>query len=104
MLAAQFAADAQVERQRALDLLPDERLLDGDSLEFGGEGRMAAMVAPIGVEDPQLGLIGIAPLGAEVGHHLAQVVGIHCQAVRRAEVVELLVGHVAEALEHLDGA
>ena len=81
MLAPQFAADAQVEGQRILDLVLYERFLDRDALQLGGEGRMAAVVAPIGVEDAQLGLIGIAPLGTEIFHHLAQVVGIHRQPV-----------------------
>ena len=103
VLAPQFAADAQVEGQRILDLVLYERFLDRDALQLGGEGRMAAMVAPIGVEDAQLGLIGIAPLGTEIFHHLAQVVGIHRQPVPLAAGFQFGVGHLGEAFQHGDG-
>ena len=62
VLAPQLAPHAQVEGQRALDLLLEERLLDGDALQLGREGRMAAVVAPVGIQDPQLRLVrGRAP-------------------------------------------
>ena len=103
VLAAQLAADPQVEGQRILDLLLDEGLLDGDALQLGREGRMAAVVAPVGIEDAQLGFIGIAPLPAEVAHHLAQVVGIHRQPLRGAVALQRIVLHLAETFEHRDG-
>ena len=103
VLAAQFAADAQVEGQRILDLVLCERLLDRDALQLGGEGRMAAVVTPIGVEDAQLGLVGVAPLGTEIFHHLAQVVGIHRQPVPLAAGFQFGVGHLGEAFQHGDG-
>ena len=103
VLAAQFAADAQVERQRIFDLLLDERFLDGDALQLGREGRVAAMVAPIGVEDAQFGFIGIAALGAEVFHHLAQVVVVHRQPHLLAVGLQFGIRHFPETIEHLHG-
>ena len=103
VLAAQLTPDAQVEGQRIFDFVLDERLLDRNSLQLGREGRMAAMVAPIGIEDAQFGFIGIAALGAEIFHHLAQIVGVHRQSVLRAVGRQLGVGHLREAFEHGDG-
>ena len=81
LLAAQLAADVQVEGQRLLNLRLHERLLDRDPLQFGGEGGVAAVVAPVGIQNAELRLARIATLAAEVAHHLAQVVGIHRQTV-----------------------
>ena len=103
MLTAQLAADAQVQRQRILDLRLGERLLDGDALQFGREGRVAAVVAPIGVENAQFGLIGIAALGAEILHHLAQVVVVHRQPHPLAVRLQLRIRHLPETLQYLDG-
>ena len=100
LLAAQFAADAQVERERLLDVAPHERLLDRDILEVGREGGVAAVVAPVGIENPEFGFIGVAALAAEVVDHLAQVVGVHRQAVALAVGLQLLLAHLAEAFEH----
>ena len=103
VLPAQFAADTQVQSQRIFDLRLGERLLDGDALEFGREGRMAAMVAPVGVEDAQFRFVGIAPLRTKVFHHLAQVVGVHRQAHLPAIGVRFGIRHLPEPFEHLDG-
>ena len=104
VLAPQLAADAQVQRQRILDLLPHEGLLDGDALQLGRKGRMTAVVAPVGVQNPQLGLIGIAAFRTKVLHHLAQVVGIHRQPLLAAEALQLRLPHAREPVEHLHGA
>ena len=103
VLTAQFAADTQVQRQRIFDLLLDERLLDGDALQLGREGRVAAVVAPVSVEDAQLGFVGIAPLRTEVFHHLAQVVGVHRQTHRLAVRLQFGIRHLPEPFEHPDG-
>ena len=102
VFASQFAADAQVQGQRVLDLLLGERLLDGDALQFGREGRVAAVVAPIGIEDAQFGFIGVASLGAEVFHHLTQVVVVHRQPHPLATGLQFRIRHLPEALQHLD--
>ncbi len=104
MLAAQLAAHFEVEAERTLDLVLHERLLDLDVLQLRGEGRVAAVVAPVGVEDAQLRFVGFAPLLAEVAHHLAQVVAVHRQAVRLAVGFQLGIGHAREAFEHRHGA
>ena len=103
VLTAQFAADTQVQRQRIFDLLLDERLLDGDALQLSREGRVAAVVAPVSVEDAQLGFVGIAPLRTEVFHHLAQVVGVHRQTHRLAVRLQFGIRHLPEPFEHPDG-
>lgn len=103
VLTPQFAADTQVQRQRIFDLLLDERLLDGDALQLGREGRVAAVVAPVSVEDAQLGFVGIAPLRTEVFHHLAQVVGVHRQTHRLAVRLQFGIRHLPEPFERPDG-
>ena len=103
VLATQLAADAQVKRQRFVDVLLDERFLDGDALQLGREGRMAAMVAPIGIENAQFGLVGVTPLGAEIPHHLTQVVSVHRQSVLFAERFQLTVRQLRESVEHRHG-
>ena len=103
VLTAQFAADTQVQRQRIFDLLLGERLLDGDALQLGREGRVAAVVAPVSVEDAQLGFVGIAPLRTEVFHHLAQVVGVHRQTHRLAVRLQFGIRHLPEPFERPDG-
>ena len=102
VLAAQFAADPQVQGQRILDLLLHERLLDRNPFEFGREGRMAAVVAPVGIQNAQLRLEGIAPLPAEVFHHFVEVVGIHRQSHPLAVRLQLVVLHLPKSLQHLD--
>lgn len=102
MLAPQLAADAQVQSQRILDFLLEERFFDRDARKLGRESRVAAMVAPVSVQNPQFGLVGVAPLAAEVAHHLAQVVGVHGEPVPLAIRLQVGVLHGAEALQHFD--
>ena len=61
---------------------------------------MAAVVTPVCVEDTELGLYGVTSLLAEVVNNLAQVVGIHRQAITLAVLHKLLILHIAEAFEH----
>ena len=51
------------------------------AVDGGVEGGVAAVVGPIGVDDPQLGHGGVAVLGLEVVAAEAQVVHVHGQAV-----------------------
>ena len=62
---------------------------------------MAAMVAPVGVEDAELRLGGIPPFGAEVMRHLAEVVRVHGEAMGLAEGLIAALGQVAEARQVL---
>ena len=86
--------------ERAGDLLARGRRLDGDSVEAGGEGGVAAVVAPVGVQDAQFGLGGVAPLAPEIVHHHAQVVGVHRQPFAAAVCGPLGSLHPAEPREH----
>ena len=80
------------------------RGLNLDIGDVGGEGGVAAVVAPIGVEDAQLCLVGLATLIAEVLHNGTQIVGVHCQAPLRAESGKLLIAlHLGKALQHRNG-
>ena len=103
MLAAQLAADREVQSERILDLVLCERLLDGDLLQFGRKGRVAAMVAPVGIQNAQLRLVGIAAFAAEITDHLGEVVGIHRQALRFAVVRQVGLLHPSEPVEHRHG-
>ena len=77
--AAKFLAESEVEFQCSVDFLLGEGVLDPVFLEFRGECGVAAMVAPICIEDPELGLVGLAAFFGEVLDHFSEVVGIHCQ-------------------------
>ena len=57
------------------------------------------MVAPIGIQDTEFRLCGIAAFLAEVEHHFAQVVGIHGQTPVPAESGEILFLHLGEAIQ-----
>ena len=92
----------QVEAQGLFYVLSDERVVDVDPLEAGGESRVAAVVAPVGVQDPQFGLIGVAALLREVAYHLAQVLSAHRQAHIPAESFSLIAVHLPEAFQHRD--
>ena len=92
----------QVEAQGLFNVLADERVVDIDPLEAGGESRVAAVVAPVGVQDPQFGLIGVAALLREIAYHLAQVLSAHRQAHIPAESFSLIAVHLPEAFQHRD--
>ena len=61
---------------------------------------MAAVVAPIGVEDAKLRLDGITTLLLEVVYNLAEVVGIHRKTISLAIGGQILLLHLAETLQH----
>ena len=69
-------------------------------LNLGGEGGVTAVVAPIGVEDSQLGLRRVAMLTAEVLHNATQVICIHRQAIRLAVWLQILLLHIGKALQY----
>ena len=80
-----------------------EGLVHRDLLQDGGEGGMAAMVAPVGVQDAEFCLGRIPALGLEVVHHFPEVGRVHRQAVALAEGEVLLRGQVDEARQVLEG-
>ncbi len=106
LLAAGLGTHLQVEVQSAVDVLLDEGLLHIDALQLGREGGVAAVVAPVGVQNPQFGLVGVAAFLGEVLHHLGEVVGIHRQTHLPAICSQIFSLHIPESLEdrnRLDG-
>ena len=77
----------------------DERILHPDVRQAGRKRRVAAVVAPIGVQNVKFRLGGIAPLPAEMQDHFSKVVGVHRQSPFAAEGGEVLLFHGGEAVE-----
>ena len=100
--AAEFLAHGAEPAQTLLQFGFQEGIVDGDFFDFGGEGGVAAVVAPVGIQDAELGLERIAALGLEITHDLAEVVGVHGQPVVLAEGGEFAFGHLREAGEVLE--
>ncbi len=99
VVASELVADGFELAQIRLEGGFDEGIVHADVRQLGGEGRVAAVVAPVGVEDAQLRLGRVTALLTEVQHHLAQVVGVHGQAPVAAEGGEVGLGHVGESIE-----
>ena len=97
--AAKFLAESEVEFECSVDFLLGEGVLDPVFLEFRGECGVAAMVAPICIEDSELGLVGLAAFFGEVLDHFSEVVGIHCQAHLAAICLILSRLHFREPFE-----
>ncbi len=68
-------------------------------LQNGRKSGVAAVVRPVGVQDTKFGLGRVAVLVAEVFHHLAQVVRIHCQPPLLAEGRKIRLSHVGESVQ-----
>ncbi len=102
-LASKFPAHGMELAELALDLALHEGVVHGDGVQLGVEGGVAAVVAPVGVEYPQLGLGGVPLLIAEVLHHLGEVVGVHGQAPLGAECGIFLRLHGSEAFQDAGG-
>ena len=102
-VASELFAELQVELQRAFYVFLDERLVHIYIRQLGGEGGVAAVVAPIGVEYLEFGLARIASFPAEVIHYLPEVIGVHRQAVALAEGCKRFSFHLTEAAQVLQG-
>ena len=61
-LTAEFPAHLEIEVQCAVYVFLDEGIFDFEILQFCGESRVTAMIAPVGVQDPELSLVGIPSL------------------------------------------
>ena len=79
VLASEFLTDLHIKIERAVDFFLEERLLDIDILEFCRECGVTAMVAPICIEDTELGLRRVTSFSLEIIHHFAEVISIHRQ-------------------------
>ena len=80
LLASKILAHLQVQLHRALDILLYERIFDSDFLKLGRERGVAAVVAPVSVQDAQLCLVRVAAFLREIFHDLVQVIGVHRKA------------------------
>ena len=63
---------------------------------------MAAVVAPVCVQDTEFSLERIPAFRLEIAHHFAEVVGVHGKAMALAEVGKLAFRHTGEAGEILE--
>ena len=100
LLTAEFLAHQAELCQCRLELLLHKRLVNLYLLDLGSEGGVTAVVAPIGIQNSQLGLCRVTMLRAEVLHNTTQVVGIHSQAVRLAVWLQILLLHIGKALQY----
>ena len=100
LLAAKFLAQFQIEVERLLDVFLDKGLFDPDLLQFGHEGGMAAVVAPIGVQNPQFGLVRVPAFFPKVVHYFPEIVRIHGQLLCFAIVFQSLVIKASESFQH----
>ena len=78
-----------------------EGLVHRDLLQFGGEGGVAAVITPVGVQDPEFRLGRVPAFPAEIADHFGEVVGVHGEAVSLAEGGIIGRSHVREAGEVL---
>ena len=75
-------------------------VVEGDVFQFGGEGGVAAVVAPIGVEHTNLGHCGVAVLLAgEIVLNVEEVVESHCQAKAVVKLAQGVLVHILETIE-----
>ncbi len=99
-------AAAGVERlaqpQVPLEGLGGLLVLKLDLVEDGAEGGVAAVVAPIGVEHPDLGEGGLAALGLEIVLAEGEVGVVHREALLLPEAVEARGIEGGKALQYLD--
>ena len=80
----------------------DRGVVDLQVLEVGAEGRVAAVVRPVGVDHLDLGDRGHPALGGEVALAEGDVGEVHGQAAVVDEGLELRLVEVEEAVEGLD--
>ena len=100
ILATELLANVTHKLERRLELSLHKRLVEGNLLDLGSKCCVTTVVAPICIEDTKLCLHRVTTLGLEVVNNLAQVVGIHSQTISLAVWCQLLLLHIAEALEH----
>ena len=99
MSTTEFSANIVEHTQCTLYLVVNKGLVYLDSLQHGCERGVSAVVRPIGVEDTQFGLCGVALLFGEIVQHLTQVVGVHRQPPLLAERCQVLLFEVEETVQ-----
>ena len=104
-LASERLADVVEGAQLAFQLFFEERIVDFYFGQFRGKGGVAAVVAPVGVEDAEFRFGRYAALFREVFHHFPEIVRVHRQPPFLAESGVFLffqfqeTGHVREGLD-----
>ena len=81
----------------------DKGIVHLDFLQGGGKGGVAAMVAPIGIQDAQFRSGRIPAFLSEILRHAGQVVAVHRKALFLAEGGVLGNGQLTEAAEVFHG-
>ncbi len=87
-----------------LDVGGGKRIVDIYGLKASSKGGMAAMIAPICVEDAYLRLFRVAPFGGKIFHGLHKVVGAHSEAHLPAQLLRLRAGEGSEAADRFHRA
>ena len=103
VFAAKFLADLMPLTEALLQVGRGEGIVDFDVGQFGRESGVAAVVAPVGVENAELSLVGVAAFGREIFHHLHQVVAVHCEPLLLAESQGAFCRYFAESFKHGHG-
>ena len=103
VLPSELLADLQIEVICPLNLILDERVLDSDIIQYGGESGVAAMVAPVCIQYPELCLIRVAAFVAEIFHDLAEIVRIHCKPVFFAIRGKFIFPELPQSFKHRHG-
>ncbi len=99
-LTPKLPTHAEIHPVSPLHLLPDKRVLKLHAVQLCVESGMSAVVAPIGVQDAQLGLGRVTPLPLEIGDDLTQVIRAHRQPHPLAIRLQLLLRQGSQAVQH----
>ena len=84
-----------------LDRRGEPAVVKRDLVDGGEEGRVAAVIRPIGVDGAQLGHARVALFGvAEIIAAEAEILRAHCHAHARHHLAERLVAHLRKAFDN----
>ena len=97
---AQLVADLHVAVEGSLH----DVVVDGDAIEHGAKGSVAAVVGPVGVDHANLGDGGVAVFLAEVLLAKGDVRLVHGKAALGDDGGKTRLVKLAEAVEHLNGS
>ena len=98
--AAQFGAHVQPQLEALPEFFPKPAFGHFHGSEVGGEGGMAAVVAPVSVEDAELGFGGNAAFGPEIPADFFQVCQVHGEPHFPDERLCGLGIHVQETIQN----
>ena len=101
-----FAVVGEITLEGAFDKRTVVAFVEGDVFQLGGEGGVAAVVAPVGVEHADFRHGGVAVLlAAEIVLYVFEIVESHCQSETVVQGAECCLVHVLETVEdgHVGG-